>query len=223
LCGEQGIAFVSFFAVSGLRREAAAGREHDSRVHSVADAHHATPAQVRLAWTLHRGPHGLAIPGTRNPAHLAQNIAASLRLTEASLRLTEEELTLLNTAGRPAAASGIGHMAVGTGTGRRPGAGGSSSEVRATTAAITTPGHRFLGGRGDAVQWLARLRFRGGSERQPGLCLPRSARVLVGFLDEVPRPDDGIRVGGSGRTAQTLREVTDAAVKDRDAENTITF
>ncbi|MFF0794474.1 oxidoreductase [Streptomyces spiralis] len=90
LCGEQGIAFVPFFAVSGLRREAAAGRERDARVHSVARAHNATPAQVRLAWTLHRGPHVLAIPGTTNPAHLAENIAAG------SLRLSEEELALLD-------------------------------------------------------------------------------------------------------------------------------
>ncbi|WP_316745563.1 oxidoreductase [Streptomyces sp. MK7] len=89
LCGEQGIAFVPFFAVSGLRREAAAGQERDARVHSVARAHNATPAQVRLAWTLHRGPHVLAIPGTTNPAHLAENIAAG------SLRLSEEELALL--------------------------------------------------------------------------------------------------------------------------------
>ncbi|GGX31123.1 oxidoreductase [Streptomyces noursei] len=90
LCGEQGIAFVPFFAVSGLRREAAAGQEQDARVQSVARAHNATPAQVRLAWTLHRGPHVLAVPGTRNPAHLAENIAAG------ALRLTEEELALLD-------------------------------------------------------------------------------------------------------------------------------
>ncbi|MEU0054825.1 oxidoreductase [Streptomyces sp. NPDC006334] len=90
LCGEQGIAFVPFFAVSGLRREAAASREQDAHVQSVARAHDATPAQVRLAWTLHRGPHVLAIPGTKNPVHLAQNIAAG------SLRLTEEELRLLD-------------------------------------------------------------------------------------------------------------------------------
>ncbi|MEU0674865.1 oxidoreductase [Streptomyces sp. NPDC006172] len=90
LCGEQGIAFVPFFAVAGLRREAAARPEQDARVRSVARAHDATPAQVRLAWTLHRGPHVLAIPGTTNPAHLTQNIAA------AGLRLTEEELALLD-------------------------------------------------------------------------------------------------------------------------------
>ncbi|MFF7357004.1 aldo/keto reductase [Streptomyces filipinensis] len=101
LCRERGIAFVPFFAVSGLRREAAAVQEHDARVHSVARAHEATPAQVRLAWTLHRGPHVLAIPGTTNPAHLAENIAAG------TLRLTEEELAVLDkpgedTAGAPA-------------------------------------------------------------------------------------------------------------------------
>ncbi|MFJ5557494.1 aldo/keto reductase [Streptomyces sp. NPDC093250] len=90
LCAELGIAFVPFFAVSGRRREAAAERERDARVRSVARAHSATPAQVRIAWTLHRGPHVLAIPGTANPAHLTENIAAG------RLRLTAEELSLLD-------------------------------------------------------------------------------------------------------------------------------
>ncbi|GHE06145.1 oxidoreductase [Streptomyces alanosinicus] len=93
LCREQGIAFVPYFAVSGLRREAAAVQERDARVHSVARAHDVTPAQVRLAWTLHRGPHVLAIPGTTNPAHLAENIAAG------NLRLTEQQLALLDKPG----------------------------------------------------------------------------------------------------------------------------
>ncbi|MFF4311481.1 aldo/keto reductase [Streptomyces sp. 900105755] len=95
LCAELGIAFVPFFAVSGLRREAAADQERDARVHAVARAHHATPAQIRLAWTLHRGPHVLAIPGTADPAHLRENIAAG------ALRLTEEELAVLNGQGVP--------------------------------------------------------------------------------------------------------------------------
>ncbi|MEU4878553.1 aldo/keto reductase [Streptomyces sp. NPDC021608] len=90
LCREQGIAFVPFFAISSLQREAPPAQEKDTRVHTVARAHEATPAQIRLAWTLHRGPHVLAIPGTTNPAHLAQNIAAG------ALRLTEDELALLN-------------------------------------------------------------------------------------------------------------------------------
>ncbi|QKW11064.1 aldo/keto reductase [Streptomyces sp. NA04227] len=52
----------------------------------MARAQGATPAQVRLAWTLHRGPHVLAIPGTSDPAHLAENIAAAgLRLSDAAL------------------------------------------------------------------------------------------------------------------------------------------
>jgi aryl-alcohol dehydrogenase-like predicted oxidoreductase len=93
LCREQGIAFVPFFAVSGLRREAPAAPEQHARVRAVAEAHGATPAQVRLAWTLHRGPHVLAIPGTTNPAHLAENIAAG------ALRLTDDELRLLDTPG----------------------------------------------------------------------------------------------------------------------------
>ncbi|RAG81099.1 aldo/keto reductase [Streptacidiphilus pinicola] len=96
LCGELGIAFVPFFALSGLRREAAAAPEQDARVQRVAAAHGATPAQVRLAWTLHRGPHVLAIPGTADPAHLAENIAA------AALPLSERELALLNGAAEPA-------------------------------------------------------------------------------------------------------------------------
>jgi aryl-alcohol dehydrogenase-like predicted oxidoreductase len=99
LCGEQGIAFVPFFAIASLRREASAPQdaagEQDTRVLTVARAHGATPAQIRLAWTLHRGPHVLAIPGTANPAHLAENIAA------AALRLTPEDLALLD--GRGAA------------------------------------------------------------------------------------------------------------------------
>ncbi|MEU6479846.1 aldo/keto reductase [Streptomyces sp. NPDC047017] len=90
LCGELGIAFVPFFAISGQRREAGAARERDVRLHTVARAHGATPAQIRLAWTLHRGPHILAIPGTADPAHLTENIAAG------ALRLTEEERALLD-------------------------------------------------------------------------------------------------------------------------------
>jgi pyridoxine 4-dehydrogenase len=96
LCGEQGIAFVPFFAIAGGggREGDAAGGERDGgedeRVLAVARAHGATPAQIRLAWTLHRGPHVLAIPGTGNPDHLVENIAAG------ALRLTADELALLD-------------------------------------------------------------------------------------------------------------------------------
>ena len=88
-CGEQGIAFVPFFAVAGRGRGAGATGTEPAEVRAVADAHGAAPAQVRLAFTLQRGPHVLAIPGTSNPGHLAANVAA------AALRLTQDEMTRL--------------------------------------------------------------------------------------------------------------------------------
>ncbi|MGK4585594.1 oxidoreductase [Kitasatospora sp. HPMI-4] len=93
-CREQGIAFVPFFAISGNRREASAGDTHDDRILAVAREHGATPAQIRLAWTLHRGPHVLAIPGTSDPGHLTENTAAG------ALRLSQADLDLLDTLGQ---------------------------------------------------------------------------------------------------------------------------
>ncbi|MEU0299244.1 aldo/keto reductase [Streptomyces sp. NPDC006175] len=88
-CGEQGIAFVPFFAIAGAGREAGSGDDRSEAQLTVAGRHGATPAQVRLAWTLHQGPHVLAIPGTGNPDHLTENVAAG------ALRLTPEDLSLL--------------------------------------------------------------------------------------------------------------------------------
>jgi pyridoxine 4-dehydrogenase len=82
-CGAQGIAFLPFFAIAGAGREAGASDADDDAVFEVARAHGATAAQVKLAWTLQRGPHVLAIPGTGNPDHLAANLAAdALRRTK---------------------------------------------------------------------------------------------------------------------------------------------
>ena len=92
-CGAQGIAFVPFFAIAGTGREAGASGTDDAAVLEVARAHGATPAQVKLAWTLQRGPHVLAIPGTGNPEHLAANLAAG------ALRLSADELTRLESVG----------------------------------------------------------------------------------------------------------------------------
>ncbi|MFF4899653.1 oxidoreductase [Streptomyces sp. NPDC001068] len=90
LCGDRGIAFVPFFAVAGEAGAGGATEDHDDAVLAVARAHDASPAQVRLAWTLHQGRHVLAIPGTGNPDHLAENVAAG------ALRFTEQELDLLD-------------------------------------------------------------------------------------------------------------------------------
>ncbi|MCT2589408.1 aldo/keto reductase [Streptomyces sp. N2-109] len=89
-CGETGVAFVPFYAIAGAGREAGASGTESDEVLAVARAHEVSTAQVRLAWTLQRGPHVLAIPGTGNPDHLTANIAAG------ALRLTEDELTLLD-------------------------------------------------------------------------------------------------------------------------------
>ncbi|MEU7119460.1 oxidoreductase [Streptomyces zaomyceticus] len=90
LCGEQGIAFVPFYAIAAAGRQGGATTPESPEVLAVAEAHGASPAQVRIAWTLHQGPHLLAIPGTGDPAHLAANVAAG------ALRLSAEDLALLN-------------------------------------------------------------------------------------------------------------------------------
>lgn len=92
VCGEQGIAFVPFYAVAGEAAEQGATTAHDENVRAVARAHGASPAQIRIAWTLHQGPHVLAIPGTGNPDHLTENVAAG------AIRLTDEELDRLGRA-----------------------------------------------------------------------------------------------------------------------------
>ncbi|MER5866755.1 aldo/keto reductase [Kitasatospora sp. NPDC002040] len=85
-CGEQGIAFVPFFAIAGEGKESGVGGTDSPELLAVAAAHGASPAQVRLAWTLAQGGHVLAIPGTGNPDHLVENVAAgALRLSPADL------------------------------------------------------------------------------------------------------------------------------------------
>jgi pyridoxine 4-dehydrogenase len=86
-CLERSIAFVPYFSLIG------AGDADPPRLAEVARRLGATPAQVRLAWTLHHAPNVLAIPGTGDPAHLAENVAA------AAFRLTPEDLSLLDAEG----------------------------------------------------------------------------------------------------------------------------
>jgi pyridoxine 4-dehydrogenase len=86
VCAERGIAYVPFFAIAGMTGEGAAA----TAVQAVAKAHGVSEQQIRLAWTLHQSPNVLAIPGTGNPAHLDQNIAA------AAITLSAEDLTTLN-------------------------------------------------------------------------------------------------------------------------------
>jgi len=86
LCGELGVAYVPFFSIATASREAGGGSAEPEELVAVAAAQGVTTAQVRLAWTLQRGPHVLVIPGTGDPKHLAENVAAGdLRLSSAEL------------------------------------------------------------------------------------------------------------------------------------------
>ena len=85
-CGALGIAFVPFFAIAGTGRHRGVTGPEPAGLAAVARAHNATPAQVALSWTLHQGEHVLAIPGTGDPDHLAENVAAgAIRLSAAEL------------------------------------------------------------------------------------------------------------------------------------------
>lgn len=90
ICGEQRIAFVPFYSIAGTGRDGGATADHSPEVHAIARAHGVSAAQIRLAWTLHQGSHVLAIPGTGDLDHLAQNVAVG------SLSLSVEELTALD-------------------------------------------------------------------------------------------------------------------------------
>jgi pyridoxine 4-dehydrogenase len=91
-CAERGIAFVPFFAIAGPSRPSGARPPEPEPLLEVARRHGATPAQIRLTWTLHQSPNVLAIPGTGNVAHLEENVDA------AALRLSPEDLNLLDAA-----------------------------------------------------------------------------------------------------------------------------
>lgn len=86
VCRERGVAFVPFFAIAG----AADGDSHGDAVRAVAVERGVSEQQVRLAWTLHQAPNVLAIPGTGNPSHLEENIAAG------ALELSASELATLS-------------------------------------------------------------------------------------------------------------------------------
>ena len=89
LCGELGLAFVPFHAIVGSGREAGPAARDSQALCAIAREHDVSVAQVRLAWTLQQGPHVLAIPGTGDPGHLTQNVAAG------AVHLSEAEMTRL--------------------------------------------------------------------------------------------------------------------------------
>jgi pyridoxine 4-dehydrogenase len=77
-CERNQIVFIPWFPLG-------AGRIAGEILHQIAEAHHASPTQVALAWLLWRSPTMLPIPGTSSIEHLEQNVGA------AALRLSEDE------------------------------------------------------------------------------------------------------------------------------------
>lgn len=61
-------------------------------VEEAAAAHHATPAQISLAWMLAKSPHLVSIPGTRKPSRLTENLEA------AEVHLGAEEVAAIDAA-----------------------------------------------------------------------------------------------------------------------------
>jgi pyridoxine 4-dehydrogenase len=86
-CAAAGIAFLPWFPVA-VGKLARPGGPLDA----VAAATGATPAQLALAWLLHRSPVLVPIPGTSSLSHLEENVRAS------GLELTAEQMAALEAA-----------------------------------------------------------------------------------------------------------------------------
>jgi aryl-alcohol dehydrogenase-like predicted oxidoreductase len=89
LCESHDIAWVPYFPLGGAM-PGLAKVTHEPTVQAVARTVGATPAQVGLAWLLHRAGNVLLIPGTSSGDHLEQNVAAG------KVELDEDALTRLD-------------------------------------------------------------------------------------------------------------------------------
>jgi aryl-alcohol dehydrogenase-like predicted oxidoreductase len=91
-CEELGIGFIPWFPIATGKLAVEGGP-----LDEIAKEHGSSPAQLALAWLLHRSPVMLPIPGTSKVAHVEQNIAA------AEIELSAAEVERLEAAGRDAA------------------------------------------------------------------------------------------------------------------------
>jgi pyridoxine 4-dehydrogenase len=90
-CAARGIAFVPFCPLGWPKRQHDAIRTNPVLA-GIAAGHHATPAQVALAWLLAIADNVLLIPGTSSRSHLAENLAAE------SVSLQDDEVANLSSA-----------------------------------------------------------------------------------------------------------------------------
>ena len=94
-CADRDIAYVPFFPIGSSFAGGPKQLAEDPTISSVAAKHGATPAQIALAWLLHKDRHILLIPGTSSLAHLEQNMAA------ARITLEDGDLAALDGVSRP--------------------------------------------------------------------------------------------------------------------------
>jgi aryl-alcohol dehydrogenase-like predicted oxidoreductase len=80
-CEREAIAFIPWFPLATGKLATGAGA-----LAHIAARHHATPAQIALAWLLHRSAVMLPIPGTASVKHLEENVGA------ARIELSAEEV-----------------------------------------------------------------------------------------------------------------------------------
>ncbi|MBT2414667.1 aldo/keto reductase [Streptomyces sp. ISL-12] len=96
LCTEEQLAWVPYFPLGGAIPGMAKVTDEPTVI-AAAERLGCTPAQVGLAWLLHRDPQILLIPGTATISHLEANLEAG------AITLDEEALTALDAiAARPA-------------------------------------------------------------------------------------------------------------------------
>jgi pyridoxine 4-dehydrogenase len=88
-CEREAIGFIPWFPLNTGRLAEAGGP-----LDAVASRHDASPAQLALAWLLHRSPVMLPIPGTSKVDHLEDNMKA------AAIELSGEEVAALEQAGQ---------------------------------------------------------------------------------------------------------------------------
>lgn len=83
ICEENEIPLIPFFSLlTGLPKK-------DNRIATIAKKYNATPAQVNIAWLLHRSPWILPIPGTSSLLHFEENMKSK------DISLSKEDMKYL--------------------------------------------------------------------------------------------------------------------------------
>ena len=86
-CEKHKLGFIPWFPVAAGQLARSGGP-----LDAAAKRHHATVAQLSLAWLLHHSPVTLPIPGTSSVAHLEENIGAgAVKLSADEWKMIESE------------------------------------------------------------------------------------------------------------------------------------